>query len=391
MFQIDRNTNRLTRLDEKRFADLGFSERAHLQEWLANEPMALGEELLIIQKEFDGFDDTRERLDLLAIDKDGNLVVIENKLDDSGRDVVWQALKYVSYCSTLKTEQIVEMYQKYLNRYCDGGDAAASICEFLGEPDLGEVVLNKGKQQRMMFVAAQFRKEVTSPVLWLLDHDIRVQCFKVTPYVMGDNLFLNVEQIIPTPEAAEYMIGISQKEAAEKSTEREAKDRHRLRQEFWSKALEELRASKTDLFNNISPGKDHWLSAGSGVSACPYQMIFGVGVVRVEVWIARPSIQENKFLFDQLCKQKAQIERIFGAELLWDRGDGKKSSCIRYGYSVDGDNRDNWPKMIEWLVEHIIKLEAAFKKPLAEAYQSLKKAGLDTMREQEAVSSEPIG
>lgn len=32
--------------------------------------------------------DTRECLDLLALDKDGNLVIIENKLDDSGRDVV---------------------------------------------------------------------------------------------------------------------------------------------------------------------------------------------------------------------------------------------------------------------------------------------------------------
>lgn len=39
-----------------------------------------------------GFDDTRERLDLLAIDKVGNLVIIENKLDDSGRDVVRQSL-----------------------------------------------------------------------------------------------------------------------------------------------------------------------------------------------------------------------------------------------------------------------------------------------------------
>ena len=49
-------------------------------------PGCLGEELLIIQKEFSGFDDTQERLDLLALDKDGRLVVIENKLDDSGRD-----------------------------------------------------------------------------------------------------------------------------------------------------------------------------------------------------------------------------------------------------------------------------------------------------------------
>jgi RecB family endonuclease NucS len=43
---------------------------------------------LIIQKEFAGFGDTKERLDLLALDKKGKLVVIENKLDDSGRDAV---------------------------------------------------------------------------------------------------------------------------------------------------------------------------------------------------------------------------------------------------------------------------------------------------------------
>lgn len=48
-----------------------------------------------VTKEFGGFEpirvalsEGRERLDLLAIDKDGNLVIIENKLDDSGRDVV---------------------------------------------------------------------------------------------------------------------------------------------------------------------------------------------------------------------------------------------------------------------------------------------------------------
>ena len=73
MFQIDRTQNRLQPLEEKRFAELGFRERGHLQEWLANLPSALGGELLIIQKEFDGFDDTREQLDLLALDKEGRL------------------------------------------------------------------------------------------------------------------------------------------------------------------------------------------------------------------------------------------------------------------------------------------------------------------------------
>ena len=90
MFQVIRSTNRLARLEQRRFADLEFREREHLQEWIAHAPQSLSEDLLIIRKEFDAWADTRERLDLLALDREGRLVVIENKLDDSGRDVVWQ-------------------------------------------------------------------------------------------------------------------------------------------------------------------------------------------------------------------------------------------------------------------------------------------------------------
>ena len=133
MYQVNRTANRLKKLDQTRFSALNLRERDHLQEWLANQPDALGEDLLIIQKEFDGFADTRERLDLLALDSDGQLVVIENKLDDSGRDVTWQALKYAAYVSSLTKAQIIDIYKQYLDRYCGGGNAVQNICDFLGE------------------------------------------------------------------------------------------------------------------------------------------------------------------------------------------------------------------------------------------------------------------
>jgi len=139
MFRINNSTNRITKLKEVRFSDLGFNERGNLQEWLANQPDALGEELLIIQKEFAGFDDTKERLDLLALDKSGAVVVIENKLDDSGRDVVWQSLKYASYCSTLSKSNIAEIYQQFLDREGLKDKAKDRICQFLGEEDFEEV------------------------------------------------------------------------------------------------------------------------------------------------------------------------------------------------------------------------------------------------------------
>lgn len=114
MYQIDKTNNRIYKLEEKTFSELGFGERENLQEWIANDTTCLGEELLVIQKEFDGFSETRERLDLLCLDKQGNLVIIENKLDDSGKDVTWQALKYASYCSSLSKDDIKNIFQQYL-------------------------------------------------------------------------------------------------------------------------------------------------------------------------------------------------------------------------------------------------------------------------------------
>ena len=192
MYKVNRSENRLVRLEERRFSDLNLHERDHLQEWLVQMPEALGEDLLIIQKEFDGFEDTRERLDVLALDKEGRLVVVENKLDDSGRDVVWQALKYVAYCSSLKKAEIVDICQKYLDRWSKGSNAATNLCEFLEIDDLDGTVLNAGNEQRLMLVAANFRKEVTSTVLWLIGHGIRVQCFRVVPYGFEQELLIDL-------------------------------------------------------------------------------------------------------------------------------------------------------------------------------------------------------
>lgn len=387
MFTVNHQTNRISPVRTKKFSELGFTERKHLQEWLAHEPSALGEELLIIQKEFDGFDDTRERLDLLALDKDGNLVIIENKLDDSGRDVVWQALKYASYCASLTKAQIVEIYQQYLDRYepVTGevdllnapASASARICEFLDAPDLDELKLNLGNSQRIMLVAANFRKEVTSTALWLLGQGISIACFKITPYSLGEQLLINIDQIIPTPEAKELMIGINAKEAEEKTTEVVLKNRHTVRREYWERALEAFQKSSCQLYNNISPSKDHWLSAGSGLSGCPYNLIFLQKELRVELWISRGVTEENKYLFDLLSQSKQDIEHTFGAELEWMRLDEKKSCRIQFSTKADGFNKDTWPQAVAWHLEQMTKLEKALKGPLQKAAEAMKQKNFD--------------
>lgn len=372
MYKIQRDKNQISALEIKTFSELGFTERKHLQEWLAKLPEALGEELLIIQKEFDGFDDTRERLDLLAIDKDANLVIIENKLDDTGRDVIWQALKYASYCSNLTKNQIADIFYNYLKKNNLEGDAQELLCEFLEVPDLGEVIINNGTNQRIIFVAANFRKEVTSTALWLLSHNIQIQCFKVTPYSSSDELFLNIEQIIPTPEAKELMIGMAQKVAEEKSASTELKSRHITRLAFWEQALEAFKTSKCDLFNNINPSKDHWSSAGSGLRAMPFTLIFGTKEVRVEFSMARNNAENNSFVFQKLLENKNDIENKFGNSLDWLPLEGKKACRIQYKKDIEGYNHENWPEIIDWMIDKMTALESTLRPYLDKINKELK-------------------
>lgn len=382
MFQIDRSANRLRKLERTSFSEVGFREREHLQEWLATMPDALceamseGEDgLLIIQKEFDGFDGTRERLDLLALDRNGQLVIIENKLDDSGRDVVWQALKYAAYCSSLKKAEIVGIFQQYLDRQ-GGGDAAGLICEFLGEDTLDEVVLNDGTNQRVVFIAANFRREVTATVLWLREHQIDARCVKVVPYKFGEEIFVDLQQVIPTPEAADYMIRMAEKDSEEKSAKGAQRWSHQMRLEFWEQALDALRGAGLERWQNITPSRDHWLNSSIGVSGCTLTLVFLRHEIRVEFQLNRSDRDENKWLFDQLVEDRERYEQVIGEELEWRRIDDKKVSMMVCKTPVQGYSKENWPDMISWLVTHYQKMDKAFSEPVRALAGRMKPGGV---------------
>src|SRR5580704_556452 len=111
----------------------------------------------------------------------------------------------------LRADDIYKIYQDYLDRTDpDGPKASERIADFLGQ-DYDSGTINRGNTQRIILIAARFRKEVTSTVLWLLNFKLSIKCFVATPYSMGDQHFLNIEQIIPTQDAEEFMIGIAGK------------------------------------------------------------------------------------------------------------------------------------------------------------------------------------
>lgn len=367
MFLIDSTNKTVTSIDKKTFTELGFSERQDLQEWICNNPEILGEKLLIIQKEFAGFSETNERLDLLALDTEGNLVIIENKLDDSGRDVVWQALKYVSYCALLKKSEICDIFQKHL-----GNTAVASdkICEFLGDDDFENITLNSG-EQRIILVAANFRKEVTATVLYLNEHRLDIKCIKVTPYQDGDRVYLDPEQILPVQDVGDYQIRLSAKKQEDTETTRADSVTRSLRHEFWENAIPVV-AEKVSAFKGVSASYNHWLTGSSGHGGIGFNLQILKNNARVELYIDAGDSNKNKKIFDRIFAKKDDYEAAFGSSIEWCKLPDKRAS--RLYASFDGCalyEKETWENGIAWLAENMEKFYHIFKKPLDEAVKEL--------------------
>lgn len=86
-----------------------------------------------------------------------------------------------------------------------------------------------------------------------------------------------------------------------------------------------------------------------------------------------PNKEFNEFIFDTLKQRKEEIETRFGKALEWERREDIKSSYIIYKLeNVNIFNRDDWDKMIEFLVENMIKLEEVFRPILKEVKEELK-------------------
>ena len=207
LFRVDPQSRESERIEEVDFARLGFQERRDIQEWVAANPGILGEDLLVIGKEFSGFDRTDERLDLLAVDPDGKLVVIELKRDDTGANAHWQAIKYASYLRRATAEQIVGMLAVYKN--VSQEDSWEDLVKHLGSDDLN--ALNNA--QRIILASHRFAPEVTSAALWLnskANGEDLITCITLTPYRDANtgSLYIQATTIIPVPGEEDYVIGI---------------------------------------------------------------------------------------------------------------------------------------------------------------------------------------
>ena len=349
MYILNPDKKSLIKAEKCTFKSLNLKERQDLQEWIAKEPSSLGEPLLIIQKEFADFADTKERLDLLALDKKGNLVIIENKLDDSGKDVTWQAIKYASYCSSLNKQQVIDIFQKYLISTGDKSIADEALSEFFEGRDIEDIEINKGNSQRIILVAANFHKEVTSAVLWLHKFNLRIKCIKVTPYKYNEQVMIEFDQIIPIEDAEEYQIKIANKELEESEASESTQLRFSNRQRFWSEFID-YNKQHNGLFSASTAVTDNWIGKSvKSIAGGTINVIINKDNCRAELYLNTGDQSRNKSIFDTLAEHRVEIDsKISGLE--WQRMDSKVTCRIRIDLSLSYLNAEDKQGIFEFFV-----------------------------------------
>jgi hypothetical protein len=347
--------DRIKKIEESTFSAVGLRERGDLQRLLRTQIEVVAPNTLVLTEEFGEWEDSKRRIDLLGLDKEANLVVIELKRTEDGGHMELQAIRYAAMVSTMTFDRVVEVHADFLKRIGSASDARSSILEFLhwDEPDEDRFA----QDVRIMLVSAEFSKELTTAVMWLNEKGLDIRCVRIKPYSDSGRVLIDVQQVIPLPEAIEYQVQIREKE---QKGRKERSERYDLRRKFWQTLLVRA-AAKTPLHANISPSEYNWVGTSSGLRGLNYNYAIRQDTGKAELYIDRGDEEANERIFEDLLSHKPEIEQAFGGELSWERLDEKRACRIAFTTPLGGWRSDEskWPDIQDAMIDAMIRLERA--------------------------------
>ncbi|MFC1636176.1 endonuclease NucS domain-containing protein [Planctomycetota bacterium] len=173
-------------------------EEAVLEDWLESNPDGIVEDghILIIGRQvatnLGGF------IDLLGVDREGNVVVVELKRDRTPRDTIAQSLEYASFAERIDTTQLEDILHSYLN------DESLSLAEHhraYFELD-SDVAVAFNKEQRIVVVGQRITPEIRQTASFLRSKGIRVTCVEFTFFKDNSGAPLLSQEIVIGKESA---------------------------------------------------------------------------------------------------------------------------------------------------------------------------------------------
>lgn len=184
----------------KEYIELDFQvehREAILEDWLENNPDDIVEngKLLIIGRQVTT--NLGSFIDLLAIDRQGDVVVVELKRDRTPRATLAQALEYASFVEKLGYEQLEDILRTYT------GDEAVNLVQYHKEyfslASDEAIVFNH--DQRIVIVGQTVTPEIRQTSAFLRKKGIRVTCLEFTFFKTDDGQRLLSTDIVIGKEA----------------------------------------------------------------------------------------------------------------------------------------------------------------------------------------------
>ena len=246
MLKIDRNKRSFVQLDTPSLAAAAVSERYDLQEYISNSPEAffgaLGQDLFLLGKEVSLSAAVPDRLDLLAVDRQGRLVVTELKRGSHKLQHL-QAISYAAMISSWSPDDILGMLSE---------DRQAALEDFLEEGTEG---LNR--RQRIILVAEAYDYALLASAEWLSErYGLDIQCCRIA--LARDEQtaseYLVCTNVYPTPElASEAAVRGRTRNGGQQSTE--------MRWGDWESALSDMTNEALAAFfrQELAAGCDSYL------------------------------------------------------------------------------------------------------------------------------------
>lgn len=168
-----------------------------LEGWIAADPSILGESLLLVGRQVT-VPEVNDRLDLLALDTQGNAVVIEVKRGQLKEPVDMQALRYASYLARWSFED----FERVAKAYYGGGKGDFNFNglyeEFCSEAGIDEPP-DINTDQKIVIIGSEVRDKLGSVALWLLEHNINIRVIELECYRENQRLLIQPNVIVPPP------------------------------------------------------------------------------------------------------------------------------------------------------------------------------------------------
>lgn len=218
------NGKKAERIEAVTFADLKMLE-SDVEEILRSSIEMLcddEESMLVVGRQVKY--ESKGRSDLTAVDNNGNVVLIEIKRDRKdieGRreSFEFQAIRYAASYATIENpdDLVKKVYAPYIEKYRSEFDIGGLTSYELGIRKLNEFLkfndaLNTfNEKQRIILAASDFDEQTLSAVAWLNSNNVDISCFKLTPFMINDQIYLNAEKILPVPEYIDYYVNLMEK------------------------------------------------------------------------------------------------------------------------------------------------------------------------------------